>query len=236
MPWWYTIIRNLGILLIARPLGWDVTGEPVPLKGPLIVVSNHLSYLDPLVLAYAIPRFIYYMAKAELWTFPLFGALISLLGAFPVRRGMADVQAVGRAITLLKHGKVLAMFPEGTRSKTHALHRGKPGAVLLHLKTGVPILPVGIIGTHLQFIHGFIPARLRVVKARIGRPFVLRSRSLNPEKGELNDLTDTMMLKIAELLPDSYKGVYSGKEADPGLYEELPRRDREYVPGGYSDC
>jgi 1-acyl-sn-glycerol-3-phosphate acyltransferase len=221
MPWWYVLVRNLGILLIARPLGWEVGGEPVPMKGPLIVVANHLSYLDPLVLAYAIPRFLYYMAKAELWAFPLFGALISLLGAFPVRRGMADLQAMGKAVTVLKHGKVLALFPEGTRSKTHTLHRGKPGAVLLHLKTGVPILPVGIVGTHLQFIHGFIPARLRVVKAKVGRPFRLRAPSLNPERQELDALTDTMMLKIAELIPEEYRGVYAGRKPDPDLYQDL---------------
>ncbi len=219
MPWWYLLIRNLGILLIARPLGWEVTGEPVPMRGPLIVVANHLSYLDPLVLAYAIPRFIYYMAKVELWAFPLFGALISLLGAFPVRRGMADLQAMGKAVTLLKHGKVVAMFPEGTRSKSHGLHRGKPGAVLLHLKTGVPLLPIGIIGTHLQFVHGVVP-RLRVVKAKVGRPFFLRSRSLNPQREELTELTDAMMLRIAELLPEEYKGVYSDRRADPELYQD----------------
>lgn len=119
--------------------------ENVPSDKNFILVCNHASNLDPPVLGVALPVKLNFMAKEELFKNKLFGGLIRILGAFPVKRGARDTAAVKTALEILKRGDVVAMFPEGGRSKSRKeLRRGKQGAALLASRANVGILPVGI--------------------------------------------------------------------------------------------
>ncbi|HYM71038.1 MAG TPA: lysophospholipid acyltransferase family protein, partial [bacterium] len=121
--------------------------EHEPATGPLIVVSNHRSDLDPLVVGSALRRRVTFMAKQELFRVPVLRWWIAACGAFPVRRGAADRQALRTALKILADGGVLVMFPEGTRAIGRELRPPEPGAALLALRSGAALLPVALTGT-----------------------------------------------------------------------------------------
>lgn len=112
--------------------------------GSLILVSNHKSNLDPVLLGLYSKRRLYFMAKEELFVNPIFGYIIKKLGAFPVKRNSRDAGAVSCAKSIIDSGKILALFPEGTRSKTDEILKFKLGAVRLAVASGCEILPCSI--------------------------------------------------------------------------------------------
>ena len=123
-------------------LRWEVFGrENIPAEGPVVIAANHLSLLDPPVLGAAATRKVHFMAKSELFKPAWFGALIRKLGAFPVRRGAMDRDAIKTGLTILKENKVLAVFPEGTRSKTGELGRAGGGAFMMAVERKATIVP-----------------------------------------------------------------------------------------------
>ena len=125
----YGFLKVFFFFLFKLWLRLEVRGtEHIPARGPVVLACNHLSLLDPPVLGEAATRRIHCMAKEELFHNPIFGYIIRSLGAFPVRRGAADRNAIKHGMELLKRGEVVAVFPEGTRSKTGAL--GRVAAVL----------------------------------------------------------------------------------------------------------
>ncbi len=134
--WWFSRLYRI-----------EVTHrERVPAEGPVILVANHESMLDPWILAMATPRPIRYMAKAELFEYPVLKSIMRTFGTFPVERGTGDRAAVGRAAELLAHDQVLGMFPQGTSLP----HRNRPwmrGAARLALASGTKIVPVCIVGS-----------------------------------------------------------------------------------------
>jgi 1-acyl-sn-glycerol-3-phosphate acyltransferase len=120
--------------------------ENLPASGPVIVCSNHRSDLDPVLLGATLTRPLCFMAKEELFRVPVLSGLIRLLGAFPVRRGKGDTEAIRKSLRVLKDGKVLAMFPEGTRLREGTLPATfKAGVALFAYKTGADILPAAIV-------------------------------------------------------------------------------------------
>lgn len=140
------IVRSLFKIL----LGFRVIGaEKIPLKGPLILASNHRSYFDPPLIGVSVEREVHYLAKSELFSFKPFGKLISVLNAHPVRRGQKDTAAVDEMIGLLKNGKAVVIFPEGTRQRgAKRLGKAKSGIARLAQATGAPILTVYIRGSN----------------------------------------------------------------------------------------
>lgn len=125
-----------------------VTGRAnVPKEGPVVLVSNHNSYLDPLLLSVACPRRIEFMAKKELWDYPVLKQLLRGLFVFPVRRGAPDRQALREALARLAAGRVVGVFPEGTRYREDGVGPGFPGAALMALRGRAPLLPVAITGS-----------------------------------------------------------------------------------------
>lgn len=206
VPVYYPCTALMRILLIGLAR-WQVRGkENVPAKGPLIIVSNHLHAVDPPLLGASIPRRIAFMAKDELFNSWL-GTLVRGFGAFPVRRNQLDRQALSQANAVLKKGLALGIFPEGERSRSSQLQPGLQGAAHVALRSGAPILPVGITG--MEKLKGFTSVLHRPeITVTIGHPFTPPSPDGKVTKDLLNSLTDLMMTSIARLLPPSYQGVY----------------------------
>ena len=183
--------------------------ENLPEEGPVVLASNHVTNYDAFPMQLCIPRPLFFMAKSELHKFFLLDAMLRSLGAFPVVRGQRDQWALRHAEKVLEYGQVLAMFPEGTRSKGRGLRAAKTGAARFALYANCPIVPVAIEGTHLMFKT--FPRRTKVI-ITIGEP-------IHPKPGESAlALTDRLMYTIADMLPAELRGVYS--ERVPGFDNE----------------
>ena len=123
--------------------------DRVPPTGGCVVASNHFSWLDPVVLGFASPRVVYYMAKIEAHRIPGLGGFIRLFGCFPVRRGESDREAVRTMRRIVADGHALGLFVEGTRQRSGVPGEVQPGAAMVALQERVPIVPVAIHGTQL---------------------------------------------------------------------------------------
>lgn len=186
-----------------------VTGrENVPPMGPLMIVSNHLSNIDPSLLASSLPRRIRFLAKRGLFATRLSQWFFTSYGAFPLNREGVDVGAYRWALTELANDGALVLFPEGTRSNG-AMAQAKQGVVNIALQSKVPILPIAITGTqHIgHWINVLHPTG--TIRVNVGQVFTLPDIEGKPSKELLESLTTSIMLKIAELLPESYRGIYS---------------------------
>lgn len=129
--------------------GWEVRGrEHVPRKGGLIVAPNHISFWDPPLVGAAARRELHFLAKEELFRAPLLGPLIRAYNAIPIRRGMADIRGLTRAIEVLKGGDALLVFPEGSRMRDGQLHPARPGVGLLAVSGDATIVPAYVSGTN----------------------------------------------------------------------------------------
>jgi 1-acyl-sn-glycerol-3-phosphate acyltransferase len=182
---------------------WSGT-ENVPESNPLILASNHLTNYDVFPMQFALPRPIYFMAKAELHQNKLFDALLRQLGSFPVYRGERDEWAMEHARRILEQGQVLGIFPEGHRSKEHSLRTAKTGAARLAIAMHCPLLPVTVIGT--QHLFKELPRRASI-SIKIGKPIYPK-----PDDSALA-LTDQLMFTLAEMLPREMRGVYASHPA-----------------------
>jgi len=176
--------------------------ENIPEKGEVILASNHLTNYDVFPLQMVISRPLFFMAKSELHKNRIMDALLRNLGAFPVFRGQNDQWALQHAKKVLEHHQVLAMFPEGTRSKGGGLKPGKTGAARMSIQMGSPIIPVAVEGTQKMFKS--FPKRTPI-KIIVGPPIYPKTHE------SILGLTDRMMFTIAGMLPQSLKGVYAKK-------------------------
>jgi 1-acyl-sn-glycerol-3-phosphate acyltransferase len=198
------IVRVIGaIMLDVHTVG----RQNVPETGPLIIASNHLSWADvPLIPAF-LKRRVVYMAKEE--TFKARGGwLVRLLGAFPVKRGEADRQSLRAAEEQLKAGRILSIFPEGTRSKIHTLGQAHAGLGMIALRSGAPVLPVAIYGSEKSFTN-FRP-RITII---YGEPMILTPKGRKITREDIDQSTEQVMLRISSMLPPEYRGVYAEKLA-----------------------
>ncbi len=194
-------------------LSWKVEGRGnVPLTGPFIVVANHVHLLDPILLQCSFPQWINFMAKEELFHHPLLKPLLRWGRAFSIRRHgtiKEKQEALQKAKDTLNKGLILGMFPEGKRSPEGKLITGKPGSAVIASQLGISLLPIGIIGTHK--IKGISwPWKHPKIIINIGQPFTLPPIDGKLNKSQMRLLTDSMMGKIAVLLPPEYQGVYKG--------------------------
>jgi 1-acyl-sn-glycerol-3-phosphate acyltransferase len=203
-----------------RPLlkicfSWKVEGrENVPLTGPLVLVANHVHVVDPIFLIFALPRWITFVAKEELFRSLFLRLWLRWAGSLPLQRDgkVRDKQRILEgARKALEEGLILGMFPEGARSHDGKLRKGKPGSAVIASKTDVPVLPVGVIGT--DKVHGisWLWKRPRIV-IRIGKPFKLPPTNNKISKSQMQLLTTQLMGEIAALLPLEYQGAYEKHE------------------------
>ncbi len=140
----------------------------VPKLGPLIVVSNHASDFDPLIVANCVERPVAFMAKEELFRVPVIGSMIELYGAYPVKRGSGDRAAIRAAMAAIENGWATGVFLQGTRTPDGRITDPKLGAALIAAKTQVPMLPVSLWGTDVILPKGAKFPRLHTITARIG--------------------------------------------------------------------
>lgn len=190
--------------------------DEIPREGPVILAANHASNFDAVVIgAWLIPRLgrrIHWLGKKELFAWPLVGWAAANGGVHPVDRGAADVEAFRLAKRILDEGHVLFVFPEGTRSPDGALQHAQDGLASLALRTGAPIVPLGIAGSNRVWPRGQkLPHPGGHVTVRVGRPF--RLADLLPpdtDRRTAKGLATTLIMgRIAALLPPSQRGAYA---------------------------
>lgn len=169
-------------------------------EGPAILASNHASYLDPPLVGVACHNEIYYLARKSLFEKPVFGPLIARVNAFPVDRDRGDLAAVRAILQILKAGKRIVVFPEGTRSSDGNLQPAKAGVGLIIAKSLAPVVPIRIFGSYAALprsggIRFFSPVTLVV-----GKPMYFTKQDLGTgERSVYQELSDRVMAAIAAL-------------------------------------
>ncbi len=182
--------------------------KKVPVEGPLILVGNHINFLEvPVFLPHVDHPNVIGIAKRESWKNPLFNFLFKQWGIIPIDRGMVDREAFRLTEEALKAGKVVAMSPEGTRSKDGCLLPGKPGVVAIAVRSKAPLLPVAFYG-YENFWANLKRLRKTNYNIVVGKPFQLNLDGSALSKDVRQVVTDEIMYKIAELLPEKYRGHY----------------------------
>ena len=165
----YWILRALLVPAFLIYLRMQRVGrEHLPKEGPLLLASNHRSFLDPFVIGTLIKRPVYYMAKRELFEKRWQAWILNALGAFPVDRGAGDGDAMATARQILERGDCVVVFPEGTRVRGGPLSSPRRGIGRLALETGAPVAPVAVIGT--DAVRRGWRIRPRKVRVRVGKP------------------------------------------------------------------
>jgi 1-acyl-sn-glycerol-3-phosphate acyltransferase len=199
------VFARLVIPLVARLRTEGL--ENVPRSGPVILAVNHIHWTDIPMIAVRVPRITHFMAKSELFRKPLLGGLIRMLGAFPVRRGEGDREAIRTAERLLAEGEVCVIFPEGHRSESGALIPAHPGTGYVAVRTGAPVVAVGVQGTKRVF-KGLRYGPFRpTATIRYSKPFTVGTGG-RVSKEDMVAATDEIMRQIAALLPPEQRGPY----------------------------
>ncbi len=206
----YELVRLLAHLVVRIIVRLQVEGlENIPRDTAVILAPNHISSADIPLVAYPVPRVVHFMAKAELFQARFLGGFIRCLGAFPVRRGESDREALRVAERLLAEGEVVAIFPEGHRSEERALIEAHTGVALIAMRADAPVVPVAIWGTE-QALHGWRYLWNRpTVTIHYGEPMKLRIGGARRTSADVKRNTDEIMGHIAAMLPPRYRGVYA---------------------------
>ena len=210
MHWIYYVACFLTRVILFLFTRWRVLGrEHIPAEGPLLVAANHMSLTDPPIVGVSIKRPAMSLAKEELFRSRIQQYIFHNFGAFPIRRGGMNRNLLRFAERWFGEGMALIVFPEGRRSMEGQLVDAFSGAALIAVRNGVPILPVGIHGTEKITGLTWWLRRPRVT-VNIGRPFNLPSVNGKVTREQLAEFTHSIMGRIAELLPEEYRGQYNG--------------------------
>jgi 1-acyl-sn-glycerol-3-phosphate acyltransferase len=191
--------------------------QNVPRGSPYIVAFNHVSLFDPPFIGVFWPETVEVMGAVEVWSRPGQNVLARLWGGIQVHRGDYDRALFDRVLAALRSGYSLMLAPEGGRSHAPGLRRAKPGVAYIAEESGVPVIPVGIVGTTDDFWRRAARGKRPRLEMRIGRPFrlppILGKGEARRESRQRN--ADLVMAHIAGLLPEEYRGVYRGDAVFP---------------------
>jgi len=216
----YWIIKAFLVPLMRPLYRPTVEGlENVPVDGPAILASNHLSFLDSIFLPLVVPRRITFLAKSEYFTERGLKGKLKLMffagvGQVPIDRsgGEASEDALRTGVRILTHNKLLGIYPEGTRSPDGRLYRGKVGIARMALQAEVPVIPVAMIGTFEVQPPGTVWPSIRKVGIRIGAPLDFsRYAGLDDDRFVLRSMTDEIMYELMMLSGQEYVDVYAAK-------------------------
>ncbi|ALC90101.1 acyl-phosphate glycerol 3-phosphate acyltransferase [Bacillus sp. FJAT-18017] len=192
----YDFAKNVVKLALKPVYRYEIIGqENVPKDGGVLLCSNHIENFDPLLVGITTKRPVHFMAKEEIFKVPVLKNVVLMCNAFPVKRGMSDREALRKGLNVLKEGKVLGLFPEGTRSKTGELGKGLAGAGFFALRSSAHVVPCAIIGPYKAF------SKLKVV---YGKPIDMEK--VRMEKASADVVTELIMSEIRKLI-DEHKGV-----------------------------
>jgi 1-acyl-sn-glycerol-3-phosphate acyltransferase len=203
------LMRTIGFTLLAR-ISRVEGRENIPLQGPVIVMINHIAYIDPLAVMNVFPRNIVPLAKKEVYGYPVVSIFPRLWDVILVDRDGGDRQALRQSELVLKAGESILVAPEGTRSP--ALQEGRDGVSFLAVRTGAPILPTAVDQTEGFPTYPF-SKRWREPGAviRFGQPFTFHEDLGRPDRHLLRRMTDDAMIALARLLPEHRRGVYADR-------------------------
>jgi len=212
-------LRKFGNPLVSRLWDLELSGfDRLPINGPAILCPNHISFLDSLLLMFAVPRNISFVGKAEYMDSWKTKFLFPAMGMIPIDRsgGSKSTAALDAAEEVLGRGELFGIFPEGTRSRSGELGKGRTGAARLAMKVGCPIYPVGIVGTdEIQPPDAKMPKLAKSASITIGRP-VKPERYINRGAEHLawRSMTDEVMFEIREMTGQTYTNRYHGETAE----------------------
>lgn len=200
------MMRHIGFRFLAKVEGIEGV-ENIPSEGPVIIIYNHIAFVDPVVIMGLMPRNVVPIAKAESYNEPIWGIFPKLWDSIPVKRDEVDRGALRAMLNVLRAGETILIAPEGTRNEN--LQEGKEGVAYLAIKSSAPVVPVAIHGT--KGFPSINPKRWREEGAtvRVGKPFRFRETPDRVGLEHLRKMTDEAMYKLAELLPEDLRGVYS---------------------------
>jgi len=208
----YAILKPIATAVMRLLFRLEVVSPGmVPATGPVLLVSNHVSVLDPPLVGASAPRPLHFMAKEELFRIPLLGSLIRALNARPVRRDGSDMRALKAALALLQEGRALLVFPEGTRGvEGHSLREGKAGVGMLAVLSGAPVVPVYVSGSGAALPRGASLPRPRKVRVTFGPALTFKkdSKTTGDEgrKEAYRGAAQEMMRAIADLRDRQVQG------------------------------
>lgn len=209
-----TLFRGI-FHLLARV---TITGrENIPYGKPYVVAMNHVSIFDPPLVAAFWPEGLEIIGAIDVFSKPGQGQLLKLYGVIPVHRGDYDRPLLTKLISILKTGYPLLIAPEGARSHDPAMRRAKPGISYLIEKTGVPVLPVGLVGTTEDFWRRARHGERPPLEMHIGKPVILppiTTKGVEKHTARQRN-ADLVMSYLAGLLPEEYRGVYAGSAIVP---------------------
>jgi len=192
--------------------------EKIPQEGPLLLAVNHVNFLDaPVLISHLFPRPTTGLVKQETWDDPILAFLFNVWGGIPINREIADFTAFQKAKQALHEGKILAIAPEGTRTEDGQLIRGKPGIAMLASKCDVMILPIAYYG-HEDFKKNITHLKRTPMKIKVGKPFQIDFSQQPRDKLAMQEVSDVIMLEIAKLLPEEYRGVYGQAKVNQAAF------------------
>jgi len=181
----------------------------VPQKGPLILVTNHVHMPEiPTLFLRLTPRPVTGMLLASRWDNPLFRWMLNSFNILPLKRGEADLAGLRRGLEMLAKGYIVILDPEGTRSHTGILQEGRPGMVLMALRSGAPLIPVVHYGSE-DYKHNFARGRRTDFHFAVGRPFHIKPQTAAELHVHRDAIVTEVMAQMAVLLPPQYRGFYA---------------------------
>ena len=188
-PTWFAFVRWLVRVFFFRCGGGFKTSgwENIPANGPVIIAPNHVSNADPPAVACGGRRPMRFMAKEELFG-GFFGVICRSLGAFPVKRGEGDTESIRFSIEILEAGEALVVFPEGVRGDAVTMNPISRGVAMLAKRTGVPVVPTGIVGTHRKMPRGSALPKFAPVSIVYGKPFTYAEVATGANERENREL------------------------------------------------
>jgi 1-acyl-sn-glycerol-3-phosphate acyltransferase len=216
-----TFIIRLLLKILCKVEG--VKLESVPRQGPLLLVFNHINFLEiPLIYTLLLPRNICGIAKKETWNNWFLRILAKAWGAIPIDRETPSISTFRKAGKALKEKKILCIAPEGTRSGTGVLAKGHQGVVFLALQNRIPILIVAHYGVE-KFWHNIKRLKRTRITFVVGKPFMLVSET-KITKNVHQEMTDQVMTRIAFMLPERYRGAYANLEIISDKYVQYKNK------------